>query len=55
MWKCEDCGKTFEDPRYYDECVGEYWGAPAYETWAICPYCESTEIEEVNDHDNGDD
>ena len=41
MYICEDCGKVFDEPKTYEECMGEFWGAPAYETFAICPFCES--------------
>lgn len=49
MFKCEDCGATFEEVSTYQECVGEYWGAPAYETFGCCPRCKSTEFEEVSE------
>lgn len=43
MLKCDDCGNTFEteDLDYYTECVGEFWGSPAYETFYVCPFCGS--------------
>ena len=45
---CGECGKRFDedDIETYEECVGEYWGQPAYETFGICPYCKSDCIEE---------
>lgn len=55
MWKCHECGEEFDEPKYYQECVGEFWGAPAYETWVICPHCKSEDIEEDYNYDNGDD
>lgn len=36
---CLECGEIFEEPDTYTECVGEYWGQPAYEDFADCPYC----------------
>lgn len=36
---CESCGRIFEEPCEYTECVGEFWGAPAYQSYAECPYC----------------
>lgn len=50
---CYNCGKSFDEPRYYRECMGEFWGAPAYETFEVCPYCgddciESREVD--NEH-----
>ena len=45
MYICNDCGSEFEDPKLERERLGEYWGAPAWETWGVCPSCGSTEIE----------
>lgn len=51
MLRCDDCGNTFEteDLDYYTECVGEFWGSPAYETFYVCPYCGSDCYEEYED------
>ena len=46
-YKCEDCGKIFFYPRETRECVGEYWGSPAYETEYTCPHCRRGYFEEV--------
>lgn len=48
MYRCLDCGNIFkaEDARIVEECVGEFWGAPAYERWDACPECVSTDLEE---------
>lgn len=45
---CETCGRTFEDDEYIiiRENMGEHFGFPAYEEWAACPYCKSTDISE---------
>lgn len=53
IWKCEDCGTIFREDEmgYYEECVGEFWGAPAYERFCVCPKCGSDYIEEVEDSD----
>ncbi len=47
MFICE-CGRIFDidEARTVRECVGEFWGAPAYERWLACPRCKSTDIEE---------
>lgn len=50
-FKCEDCGERFEVPDTMQDYVGEFWGSPAYETIAICPYCHSDEICETDDCD----
>lgn len=39
MYKCLDCGKEFEHPHEYEECVGCFWGDPAYQTFKECPHC----------------
>ena len=49
MFKCNDCGNRFYEPDTYRECIGEFWGMPAYETFSCCPVCKSEEIEEVED------
>ena len=53
MLKCDDCGNTFEaeDLDYYTECVGEFWGSPAYETFYVCPYCGSDCYGECDEED----
>ena len=41
-YKCLNCGCVFEDGEQYrwTETVGEYCGAPAYETMSGCPACQ---------------
>ena len=51
MYKCEECGNVFDEPKMVQECVGEFWGTPAYETWAVCPDCGSDEIEDYEDNE----
>ena len=36
---CTDCGRVFDEPYSFTECVGEFWGAPAYQSFSECPYC----------------
>ena len=36
---CTQCGRVFDEPEFYEECVGEFWGAPAYQSFSECPYC----------------
>lgn len=42
MQICLECGKVFEDDEivHWQECVGEFWGFPAYKTFSGCPSCE---------------
>lgn len=46
MLVCDECNETFVRPHVERECIGEYWGSPAYQTFAYCPYCGSTLIRE---------
>ena len=45
MYKCNECGEEFDEPVSYPECVGEYWGAPAYQSFYMCPCCKSDDFE----------
>lgn len=53
LYKCDNCGEVCyeEELGSYQECVGEFWGAPAYETFSCCPRCGSDEVYEW-DEDN---
>lgn len=44
--KCYDCDAIFneEDAGTHQECVGEFWGVPAYQTYNCCPYCFSDDV-----------
>lgn len=53
-YECNNCGEKFSEPDSYEECVGEYWGAPAYQTFACCPYCGSDDITDYDDYDEED-
>lgn len=53
-YKCYECGAEFDEPATYRECMGEFWGTPAYEEFDCCPVCKSDDIEEVtNSEDMG--
>ena len=39
-WKCDDCGKTFDEPREYDEYDVNYHAL-------LCPYCGADTIIEL--------
>ncbi len=54
MLKCDWCGGIFEYPHVVSEYRGEFWGMPAYEDIAYCPYCGSSEIDEVQNDDEED-
>ena len=34
---------------------GEFWGAPAYKEYLVCPDCRSDEIEEYHESEETDD
>lgn len=55
MFKCGDCGETFIKPRIQRESRGKYWGMPAYEDVATCPYCGSEFIDIINIIENNSD
>lgn len=39
MYKCEDCGTVFAEPKIIAESRGEWFGFPSYEEMAYCPNC----------------
>ena len=45
QYKCNECGYEFEEPRIVRESRGEYWGAPAYEDYPVCPACGGDFVE----------
>lgn len=47
MFKCYDCGKTFFEPKNYQEKMGEHFGFPAYESFSGCPHCSGSFEEAV--------
>lgn len=42
MFKCDCCGRTFEEPKILHESRGEYWGFPCYEDIAVSPCCNDS-------------
>lgn len=57
IYKCGDCGRVFSEDQAEtrSECVGEFWGAPAYKEYLVCPDCRSDEIEEYHESEDEDD
>lgn len=55
MYVCNDCGRTFEELKTWEEDRGEFWGQPCYENMSGCPYCFSGDFDEVNDDESADD
>lgn len=42
IYKCKDCGKTFVDPKFFEDEKGE--------TQAVCPECNSYEYFDFDPH-----
>lgn len=51
MIRCVNCGESFDDEEIHtrSECVGEFWGSPAYMNVSVCPSCGSDDLEELED------
>lgn len=49
MFQCNECESLFYEPDTYRECMGEFWGMPAYEEFGCCPVCKSDNYEEVEE------
>jgi hypothetical protein len=48
MWRCDNCGAEFEEPRKYQEKY-EFWGSTCYREFPCCPGCRSDCIEEIEE------
>ena len=55
-YQCCDCGQFFDEPAFWEESRGEWWGMPAYETVSGCPHCggDYQEVEEEDEDDEED-
>ena len=53
IYICEDCKRVFtsEQAATRSERIGEFWGAPAYTEYLVCPDCHSDEIEEYTSNE----
>ena len=49
MYRCESCGREFDEPGSYEDYRGEYWGTPCWEKMPCCPYCKSDDYYEIED------
>lgn len=54
LYECENCGAvmTEDELATYQECVGEFWGSPAYETFDCCPHCGGEVYEYEGDEED---
>ena len=53
MYWCCECERAFEeeDAKVVHDCVGEFWGVPAYQDFLECPFCGSDMLEDYNGQD----
>ena len=53
-YKCEDCGEIFneDEAEVKKENQGEFWGAPAYQEFNVCPRCKSYCIERYTEEES---
>ena len=53
MYRCENCGKLFEQPRQIKTTFESYYGVPlgsnTYFTYQVCPYCGSEKLRETDE------
>lgn len=49
MYRCNDCGCEFFQPKVVEESRGEFWGIPCSETMYYCPNCESDDFDETDE------
>lgn len=54
IYKCGECGRTFDEPETWREIRGEFWGVMAYETMTGCPNCYSGDFDEYKEGENED-
>lgn len=47
MYKCLKCNHVFDIPDNEQEKVGEFWGAPAFESHYYCPNCHNESFDEI--------
>lgn len=54
-YECNDCGRKFEEPDdrtvclEYENGVGSLFGDLHYTTAMCCPWCRSTDLDELHD------
>ena len=51
LLRCNNCDEVFDedDLESRSECVGEFWGSPAYDSYGVCPFCGSDDYDEYED------
>lgn len=48
---CMNCGAILDKPQHYSENIGEFWGAPAYDEFDVCPNCGEGSVRELSEDD----
>lgn len=51
MYRCDDCGFEFEEPKEYEDFVGYYGSQRAYQTIYLCPECGSDDFFELTEEE----
>lgn len=60
MYRCNECGETFEEPIYMEVCWEDYYGVGSmfenknYGVIAECPYCGEPIDREMDEIDETD-
>ncbi len=46
LYRCLDCGAAFNglEAKEYDEAIGDFWGAPAFNSFRLCPHCDGENV-----------
>lgn len=57
MIKCMNCERELypDQIKKVKVYVGDYGSCPEYETWGVCPYCGSTDIDYEYEEDEEED
>ena len=50
MYKCNYCGRTFDELATWNESRGEFWGVMAFESMSGCPFCFDSDYEEFDEN-----
>jgi hypothetical protein len=58
MWKCNDCGRLFEEPNEKYMSIADYYGVDEkvgldrHFTLQTCPLCKSEDIDELDAYES---
>ena len=61
MWTCDNCGKSFDEPRELTTTYEDYYGvgsefdSKTWMTYGVCPYCGCEDITEECDDEEEED